>query len=319
MRKLLITASLVLGLTLLMAGGTLAAVHNFTSDFSGKYTLKDFAEFDNTSFDGWYYIEKDEASATARGSFGDNDALGFEFFQNDQFFANASYISEDGEKDLIALKASYLFDNQVFFGVDFGTKDGDNQFIVSPGYRFDLDQDAYVAVSMDYALNHDLNYDKSGIIDFEVNGRYYTSNSRIYGQLIIPNDDVTISDDIYCKIGGAYQYAQNIVVGGIFTQEDGDSTIEVGATTSFDKFGVEGRVILEDDQNTLDFNGIYTFTDNIKGGLEVAKVEDVDDLYVIAKAKYAIDKQNSAIFTYQFENDSNDDDSIISLRWDIAL
>jgi hypothetical protein len=325
--KKLITSSLVLGLTLLIAGGTLAAVHNFTGDFSNPFLMSDFSSNTNIpDFEGWYYIEKDTPSATVRGSFPkDANHLGVEYLQNDQTFVNLSYRDPDHGDSIAYLKGSYLFDANWFAGLDFASDDDNSQTTFAPGYRFNIDDNCYVAVSMDYAVNHDAtdHYKDSGLVDLEANGRYYTKDSRVYGQIIIPNDDVTIKDDIYFHAGGAYKYADNIVFGANFTSdENGDSTLDIGCTTAYDELGIEGKLVFADAANGLDINALYSFADNIRAGLEIAKVEHVSDPYLTVKAKYTIDDQNSAYLYYQFENNSTNSevkDGVISLRWDIAV
>jgi hypothetical protein len=311
MKKLLVLASLIFSLTLLTAGGTLAAVHNFTGDFSNPFLQPGYSQ---PSFDGWYYIEKDDPSSTVRGTFGDDIALGAEFFQNDQSFINLSFADPDVGDAVTYLKGSYLFENGCFVGFDYG----DSQITFTPGYRLDLDENCYLAASLDYAFNHEYrDYKDSGLVDFEINGRYYTKESRLYGQLIIPNEDVTSSDDFYIYAGGAYQYSDNVVVGANYTQFAGDATFEIGCTTAFDELGLEARVVLADTANVFDCNALYSFTENIRAGLEVQDVENVDDPYIILKGKYAVDDQNTAIFMYQLKN--GDDDGVLYLRWDIAL
>jgi hypothetical protein len=323
MKKLLISASLLLGLTLLTTISTLAAVHNFTGDFFNPFLE---SHYNGPSFDDWYYIEKDAPSATVRASFPkDCNYLGMEYFINDQTFVNFSYADPDDFDSIALLNGSYLFDNHFFVGLDTASVDDDTQITVTPGYRFDLDENCYVAVSMDYALNHDDLYQDSGLVDFEVNGRYYTQDSRIFGALIIPNDDVTPTDDTYFNIGGAYKYADNIVVGANLWSLGDIDYFEVGCTTAFDKLGAELRYISDDtaiNKEKIDCNVLYSFADNIRAGLETYKENHVDDLYWVAKAKYTIDQKNAAILFYQFKNSADNSsvtDGTISLRWDIAF
>jgi hypothetical protein len=311
MKKLFVLTFLICSLTLLTVDGALAAVHNFTGDFSNPFLQPGYSQ---PSFEGWYYIEKDAPSATVRGTLGDDIAFGAESFQNDQSFINLSFSDPDVGGAVTYLKGSYLCENGCFVGLDYG----DSQITFAPGYRLDLDENCYLAASLDYAFNHeDSAYKDSGIVAIEFNSRYYTTDSRVYGQLIIPNDDVTISDDIYIYAGGAYKYSDNIVLGANFTRKYGDSTFEIGCTTAFDELGLEARAVLADTADVFDCNALYSFTENIRAGLEIQDVENVDDPYIILKGNYKLDDQNSAILMYQLKN--GDDGGVLYLRWDIAL
>jgi hypothetical protein len=45
---------------------------------------------------------------------------------------------------------------------------------------------------MDYSATDEVySGHKTGVIDYEIYGRYYTDKSSFYGQYIIPNKDVT--------------------------------------------------------------------------------------------------------------------------------
>jgi hypothetical protein len=323
LKKFLVT-SLVFCLTLLMAGGALAAVHNFSGDFVSILNTG----YSDLSFDEWYYIEKDDPSATVRGSFSDFvTRFGLEYFQNDQTFLNLTFADYDhdyplfGINSFTALKGSFLLENNFFVGLEYG--DFDNlditETVVSPGYRYNLDGDAgYIAVSMDYAVS-DEGFLDSGMIDLEVSGRYYTDQSRVYGQLFLPNDDVIGTDEMLLMVGGAYRYNDNVVFGANYITQDDYSYIEFGATTNFDKLGAELRITDDDDTNEVDCNVLYSFADNIRAGLLVAKVEKVDDPYLVLKGKYTVDDKNAVILMHQLKNDSSDADAVTYLRWDVSF
>jgi hypothetical protein len=316
MKKLLVL-SLVLTLTLLTAGSTIAAVHNFNGDFWSPNLMPDFSEKEMPEFEGWYYIEKDTPSGAARGKFGDDNALGAEYFQNDQTFANLYLNDPENGSSVTYLKGSYLLDNQFFVGLDLG----DSQITFAPGFRYNLDDNCYIAASLDYAVNDEYSgYQDSGLIDMEINGRYYTDLMRVYGQLILPNDDVVTSADTFLLVGGAYKYADNIIVGGALATWGGKHYLEAGCSTTFDKAGAELRFIDDDGATKVDCNLLYSFTDQIRAGLETYKKEGVSDPYIIIKGRYTLDEKNFAILMYQLKNESQQgDDSVFYLGWDITF
>jgi hypothetical protein len=316
MKKLLVL-SLVLALTLLTAGSTIAAAHNFNGDFWSPNLMPDSSNIEMPEFEGWYYIEKDTPSGAVRGKFGDDNALGAEFFQNDQTFANLYFNDPENGSSVSYLKGSYLWDNQFFVGLDLG----DSQITFAPGFRYDLDDNCYIAASLDYAVNDEYSeYQDSGLIDMEINGRYYTDLIRVYGQLVLPNEDVASSADTFLLVGGAYKYADNIIVGANLVTWGNYHYLEAGCSTTFDKAGAELRFIDDDGETKVDCNLLYSFTDNIRAGLETYKVEGVADPYIIIKGRYTLDDQNSAILMYQLKNESkHGDDGVFYLGWDLAL
>jgi hypothetical protein len=328
--KKFIILSLVFCLTLLSAGSTLAAVHNSIGDcwspnllpdlsnHSCRYFSKYFSEAAMPNFEGWYYIEKDAPGVTARGSLGSGVAFAAEYFQNDQTFADFYFYDPDTSGSYLYLKGSYLFENDFFVGVDYG----DSQLTFAPGYRLDLDDNCYVAASLDYAVNHQYStsdspngYQGSGLVDVEFNGRYYTTDSRVYGQFIIPNGDVAGIDDLFLLGGGAYQYTDNIVLGANLISWGDYTYYEFGCTAAFEQIEAEFRYLNNDDADEIDCNVIYPFTDQIRAGLELKDV--FDNPYIILKGKYTVDTQNAAVLMYQFQN--GDDDGALYLRWDIAF
>lgn len=316
MKKLFIL-SLAACLVLSMGAVTMAANHNFTGDFVNPFQLADFSTY-SQSFDGWYYIEKDDPSATVR-LYSDDDvfALGGEYFLNDQTFVNFAYDDQDNFDSVSYLKGSYLFKNGLFAGLDFADNSDDTQANLSAGYRLNLSKDAYIAFSLDYAMN-DYAYADTGIIDYEIYGRYYTNNARFYGQLLIPNEDVVYTDEAYFMVGGAVKVADNVVVGANIIKFDDFDYFDLGATVNVDKWELELQYAdLDNVGSAVSANALYSFTKALRAGIQITDVEDVDDLDLDLKLAYDIDAINSLKLVYQLENDSYD--SLIYLRWDIKI
>ncbi len=333
--KRLILLTLLLTLTLLFPGNTLAAVHNFTGDFTNYYLNNGFVapQFNGLSFDGWYTIDKDSPGATVRALFPKNDSYwGIEYYQNDQHFANLNYFDDD---TVTSFQGSYLFDIGLFVGVDYADHDGDTQGIISPGYRYAFGGDkGYIAASVDYALSGDLTKrfakDDSGIVDYDLDFKYFTDNLKVYGQLLIPNDDMIgplnqfISDDPILDLAANYRLNENYVVGGALTAYDKEFDYNLGVTGTFDKLGAEVRYRSAnydgDNQDYgIDANILYSFTEQVRAGFQVTKAKGIDDPYLYAKAKITINDDHALKLIYQFKNNDADEDGIAYIRWDMSI
>jgi hypothetical protein len=192
--------------------------------------MPDYSSFD-LKFEGWYYIEKNDPIVTMRGTKNiDYNCLGLEYYQNEHHFCNLIYSDchyhyNTTDRNELYLKGGYLFENGLFVGLDLGGFNYDDsdvcddglQSIYSTGYRYDLpNSNGYVAASIDWAVNSDYyRFGESGLIDYELDAKYYTQRSRFYGQLIIPNKNMKMlgNDGAYLKLGGTYQIGANLVFG----------------------------------------------------------------------------------------------------------
>jgi hypothetical protein len=320
MKKYLVL-SLVLSLMLLVTGSASAAVHNFTGDFTNPFLLPDFSRYGSPLFEGWYYIEKDNPSVTVRGLFPKNgNVFGFEYFQNDQTFIDVTHVNPDSDNSSTCVKGSYLFDNGFFAGLDYGSNGDVSQTTLSPGYRFNFDDNGYIAASLDYAVN-DQFYRDSGIVDYELTARYYTDQFRVYGNINIPNDKVVGTDQSYLWAGGAYKFSDNVVLGANYRRLNDINSYDIGCSATFDRLGAE--VSYSDGDAGVSYstgvNLVYSFTDNFRAGFQTTKVENLDDLYWLAKLKYTVDDKNAVVLMHQLKNEAADMEAVTYLRWDIAL
>ncbi|MGD9156189.1 MAG: hypothetical protein PVG90_11910 [Bacillota bacterium] len=339
--KILLTLTFVLGLALLVSGNALAAVHNFNEDFQnslasyGNFDFFNIFERRYGSFENWYYIEKDAPSATVRGfRTGNADIYGAEYFKNDQTFVNLTYHSNSDDEKSTILKGSYLFKNNFFIGLTHLNSDDSYKYIrtsISPGYRFNFPAGSgYLAVSLDYYADSDFDdAPDPDVLDYEVNGRYYTDRSRFYGQVIIFNKD-PMGDCQFYKAGGAYKCSDNFVLGAAFEKVTDDYTqFEIGGTATFGKLDADFKYLKRDCDSSDNYeqyiylNLLYSFVDNLRAGLEVINTDYSDrddyDPYLIAKAKYTINDQNALTLMYHFKNNSADSDSNTLLYWNIKL
>ena len=335
--KRLTLLTLVLTLTLLISGNTLAAVHNFTGDFANYYLNHPLIapQFNSLSFEGWYTIDKDTPGFTARALFPkDASHWGLEYYLNDQYFANLNYFDLD-DFAVTSFQGSYLFDFGLFVGLDYTDNDGETQGVISSGYRYGFGQDnGYIAASVDYALSGDLtkrySKDDSGIIDYDIDFKYFTGNWKVYGQLLIPNEDMIgpltdwYSDDPILDLAANYKINDQYTVGGAITAFDKEFDYNLGVSGTFDKLGAELRyrsANWDGDNETywVDANVMYSFTDQFRAGFQVTKAKDINDPYLYAKAKFTVNDDNALKFVYQFENDETHEDGIAYIRWDMNI
>jgi hypothetical protein len=311
-------------LILMASANTLAAVHNFTGDFSNPFLWGQSYLNSFRTFEGWYYIEKDRPSATVRSSFSESrNVFGAEYFQNDQMFIDIVGYHSDSGSDITLLNGSYLWDNGIFFGLEYINNSSAHQTILSPGYRFSFQNDSYLALNADYSLEDDAAYRNSGVIDYVISGKYYTDRSRLYGEINIPNQDVIGVNQPYFWAGGAVKVSESVVLGANIGHYDTQNYYELGATCSFDKLGVEFNYDYVNgyysDQYAVDLNTLYSFTDTLRAGVQVTKVQDIDDPYIYAKASYQINNQNSLKFIYGMKNSSAGSDAVSYLYWDFSI
>ncbi|MGD9156178.1 MAG: hypothetical protein PVG90_11855 [Bacillota bacterium] len=358
--KKLVVLLMILALTLLVAATTLAAVHNYTDDFINHFLMSDYNNcsmansdyskygMSKSDFENWYYVEKDDPEIKFQSAFSNDSSyynynrIGFEYLQNEQNFFNLTSIDDDYQSELY-LKGSYLFDNGFFTGLDIGginydahDIDDESQITFSPGYRINLpNESGYIAASADLAVTGDC-YRDSGIIDYEINAKYSNKQSRIYGQIIIPDENTVGTDNTYVKLGGAFKISDNFVLGGNYSKgtlytgfyQSNFKFLEydLGFTASFDNFGAELQYKVfnnidyyNEELYTIRMNLLYFLTNNCRAGFEVRKAENIADLYLTAKLKYLIYGQNAIIAMHTFKNDSGSEGAVSYIGCDIRL
>jgi hypothetical protein len=343
--KKLFSLTLFFCLTLLLAGNTLAApgpgfprgIYYPSKELQNPFPYPSIidSQLGNTpQFEGWYSVEKETPSVRVFGPMqGTFDKYGLNYFQNDQTYAKLKYTDIQSTYGITSFEGSYLFDNHCFLGMEYADFLDNSATALAPGYRFNLGDDAgYVAMTLNYLLNMDADdddyafYKKThGVIDYEIKARYYTENSQAYGQLVFPDKDTVGTDEHYLRAGGAYKVNENLVIGADFTDYlDRYKSYEIGCTATLDKVGAELRFIEfnydnNDNSHLVDANLLYSFTNQIRAGLELFKAKDVDGLNKLAKIKYTVNDQNSVVFMHQLPNDDAHIRATSYLYWDIKL
>lgn len=282
-------------------------------------------DFQIPEFGDWYTLEADKPSAALQGRLGGKRNLfEAEYYQNDQTFINLSYNAPANNDAGTFLKGSYLWDNGWFGGLGLGLLPfggGDTtQLTLSPGYRYNFPGNAgYLAASLDLSATEDY-YSNAGLIDLEVAARYATQQSRVYGQVILPNKDVVMYEDIYYHCGGVVRTAKNIVCGADLLSINGQTRYHLGFSSAINQYGFEARYVRGDGGSWIDLNLLYALNPNCRAGLAIKKQDNISDPYLTAKLKYTFDPQNSLVVMHQLKNTSAPDlEAITYLRWDITL
>ncbi len=266
--------SLLLGLSLVFVSCTSAfgAVHRFDDN-----------EYATT--DTWYSIEPHPAYLEGHLMVQEGSTLlGGEFYQNDQTYLGAEFISTDTSNEF-KLKASYLTNLGFFAGayLDY-TKteniDGILNWTLWPGYRYGFDQ-GYLAFSLDIA--NDVN-DEIALLDIDLDGLYLFQNGKISGEFKIP-----IQEDhaLYLDLQGRLKLLPELVAGLDLDADGNDLDLTVGATwTPLKDFIFDGMI---GTNNIYAFSGMYLI-EQFGVGLEI----NSDD-YLYLKGKYLLSRDSKLV------------------------
>jgi hypothetical protein len=173
--KRIVTLLFTLALTLSVVSLASGAIHSNEGEFD--------------SIDTWYSIDPKIPYWQARFHNASNDELSqlaAEIFINDQTFLTAGF-ERYTDTNTSYLQGGYLFDSNFFVGVEFDLTDDshDNKYKISPGYRYDLLTNGYLAFSFDF---------ESGDGDEDITGletyfKYYTKNTKTVAQVYKERND----------------------------------------------------------------------------------------------------------------------------------
>jgi hypothetical protein len=282
MKKLLIlifSVCLLLGVNLSAA----AAPHSMTGNFN-TWNWDVFGMmikmYDQMATDTWYQVEEQTPKVKAFAMFSDGDIVaGMDYSINDQTFLSIGTI-DDG--DFTIMQGSYLFESGFFAGLACYMGNSDDLYIVSPGYRFSIGDDSYVALSLDYGFedgDHEL-------LGYDLDAKYLFDNGKIYGQYYMFNDDFWDADVL--DLGVRYAINDAVVIGLDYSDVDGTSLFLAGLTWTTDRVIVDFQTgeVFEDTMTCL--SGLYKINDQFGVGAEVVIPEEGDEDYIV-KFKYATD------------------------------
>jgi hypothetical protein len=294
-------ALLVLALTavLVMAAHSMAlgANHHATGD------LPSLGETFNTVWtDTWFYIDAESPKVLFAGAYSSNSSsVNAMYFKNDQTFAEASF-DNSNVGDYTVIFGSYLFSNNIFAGMDYMEYFGD-YVLLTLGYRFDIGDNDYVALSFDYQAAAS-GLGSTGTRGYDLDFKFFGDKYYLFGQLYFYDSG---TDRHYVAL--SYQFSETFT-GGISVQLLGSSSNEVlvGFTWAPENWIVDFWASQYDgssNSSSSKISAMYQASEKLWIGLEAENRSSTNypDSIIIAKAKYDFAGGQLRGF-YKFANDN---------------
>ena len=204
---------------LVVSASAMAAVHDGNGDLApyyypskylgqGEVILFGFIDFIAASLPGedgsgmlnlyqvknsnWFEIEKEKPYwiVTSTSNIYDiGNQLGGEYYCDDQTFAEASYTFFPMVSNVSNIKGSFLTESGFFIGMDYISTAGlTNASLISPGYRFNLNDNGYIAASLDYVSVDFLGEIVREVAGYDIDFKYYTEKMKFFGQIYVSNE-----------------------------------------------------------------------------------------------------------------------------------
>lgn len=304
MKKLLII-TLTAGLMLFSSIAALGAIHNNTSDFlnwsRGEFGLMEplLSSVTGNATDTWYSVAPDKNVFKSNTSSMDNFLLlKGEYIINDQTFVGLGYLDLEDDTDpvtLTNLTGSYLFGMGLFIGLDYFDFDVYNGYTISPGYRLDIDDASYLALSLDYQVASDEDFNE--IVGYEIDYAYYGDKAKFYLQYYSGTDEGLMGGDNAYKLGGAFQVNDEVVLGLNYMSVEDLSDYDAGLTWTPDFMTLDFKFGTIMEENYYDISGIYNLTEQIGLGIEYFSFDPINGERITLKFKYQ-DENSKFIFGY---------------------
>jgi hypothetical protein len=294
--KRLSVVLLVLGLLLLCSSGALALRHGNEGEGTneGNYSI-------DTRTDTWYSIAPTAPYwQAAYRHVGNMDVTTFfgEWYQKDQLFVSAKLVDVTGGGT--ELRASYLFNFGLFLGLDYLSPDpGSNTTWFSPGFRFDLGDDSYLALSADYYSSASVDE----IRNYDLDLKYYTEMMFVFAEINATKSAYTNYD-----FGLNYQVNDLWVLGAKLYFQGNHTGYMAGFTLTTDPAIVDFTYSNDSASDSYyKIGAMFNLTDSIGLGFEyyTIGVSGIDPDYTI-NFKYLINDNAKFKISYELENDSRE-------------
>jgi hypothetical protein len=251
----------------------------------------------------WFVIAPEPPGFACSISYCIDDPLSsFGYYLNDQTWV---YLNYQTPGDILNIKGSYLFDFGLFAAVDYYSN-GSGVYYVTPGYRFNLKDQGYVALSLDYRSNGAT----SGIVGYKAAGAYYT-------------DTVSVSADCYLDVNNGLDFKaeanfkahDELVWGAGLASEYGSLDYYAGLTWMKSAFVVDALAGNNVNGVYYDLNGTYAISDSFGAGVECEGGAGLDPVFT-CKGTYSAELFDIGLM-YSFP--TNYTPAMVYLTYDLKL
>jgi hypothetical protein len=258
-----------------------------------------------TKTDTWYSIKqnKPEVNAYARIIPPDFSVVGGEYYRNDQTFADL-YFQNISKSNMTYFGGSYLFESGFFVGLNYLKVAPTTETLLSPGYRFKVKEQGYVAVSFDYLSNDDSN--TNDIVSYDVDFKLFPKNMKIYGDISLPKE----GNDTVVNLNANYKVNNKLVAGAAYMSQGNDNAYSAGLTYTVKSFIIDAKLGKTFIENYYQLAGM----DNLKNysiGALYQKYQNDSAPMITIQGKYHLTNAD-LILKYTFHNESYDQVSVLA-------
>jgi hypothetical protein len=277
-------------LLLIMSTYSLGAVQTMSSPF-------ELGDSWYSKTDTWYSIKQDkpDVNTYVRNTTPDFSVVGGEYYQNDQTFADL-YFQNINRSNMTYFGGSYLFESGFFVGLNYLKLAPTTETLLSPGYRFKVKEQGYVAVSFDYLSNDYSN--TNDIVSYDVDFKLFPKNMKICGEINLPKE----GNDTVINLNANYKVNNRLVAGADYMSQGSDNAYSAGLTYTVKSFIIDTKLGKTFIENYYQLAGM----DNLKNfsiGVLYQKYQNDSDPGITIKGKYHLTNAN-LILKNTFQNDS---------------
>jgi len=311
--RFLAAACLILGLT----SSCLASPHSLQGYFGDFRPLGDayLVEIQMGVLapgEGLFSTEEQGPRFLLQGYFGYNGPdvtmVGAEYYLNDFIFGDLAYVENPGG-EATYLRGGYLWEELgVFAAFEYLAMDGESEYIVSGGYRFDLGNGGYAALSVDYYGGE---YGDTFAVEAAV--KYFADGLKLSGQLYVYEDG-----DFFGHAKANVAAGDNLVWGGGLNFGDGYFDAFLGLTWSGENVVFDG-LIGGDDEGDFRYylSYLYSFSDAFAAGINYLDGDGVGDGIIGLKGQYQLG-DGALVFSYTTSIE-NAESGYIGLSYEMSL
>ncbi|HYH01694.1 MAG TPA: hypothetical protein VEC37_01190, partial [Bacillota bacterium] len=238
--------------------------------------------------DTWYSVEPEQPSwqlAYQKLSGSNTYIAKSDFYQNEHTFfqVNSSKIFRF---KLWELAGSYLFDSGFFVGLAHSDTSSSDSTLIAPGYRFNLNEQSFVALSLDYLSSSGADR----VTGYDLDLHYYGDSFKFIGEIYRPRDDE--AEDTYVDAGFAIAVTKGLVVGCDYNNDYHD--LSAGFTYNTKPLIIDYEYLNSKDEDYAysKLSGMARLGAYCGVGMEYLKYTDISDPRYTLKFKFTNDKTN---------------------------